>query len=368
MSYKITLIPGDGIGPEVTDAALKCIEALGVEIEWERVEAGECALKKYGKLLPDETLAAIAKNKVALKGPITTPVGKGFRSVNVAIRQMFELYVCMRPVKSFSIPTVFHKDINIVIMRENTEDLYAGIEFFAESPEAKKVIGEINSLSEKKIRQDSAISIKPISRFATERISRFAFDYALKNGRKKISCIHKANIMKCTDGLFLHTFYDVAKEYEGKIEANDVIVDNLTMQLTRRPENFDILVLPNLYGDIISDLGAGLIGGLGLAAGANIGESIAVFEPTHGSAPKYTGKNRVNPIATILSASLMLKYLGEQEAAKILEKSVEDIIAEGIFVTYDLKPTRDDPTAVGTKETAEAIIKRIKELRKEKGM
>ena len=368
MSYKITLIPGDGIGPEVTDAALRCIEALGVDIEWEKVMAGECALKKYGKLLPDETLAAIGKNKVTLKGPITTPIGKGFRSVNVAIRQIFELYVCMRPVKSFSIPTVFHKDVNMVIMRENTEDLYAGVEFFAESSEAKKLIEEINSLSERKIRQGSAISIKPISRFATERISRFAFDYALKNDRKKISCVHKANIMKCTDGLFLHTFYEVAKEYEGKIEINDVIIDNLSMQLTKRPENFDILVLPNLYGDIISDLGAGLIGGLGLAAGANIGEKIAVFEPTHGSAPKYAGKNKVNPIATILSASLMLRYLGERRAATILERAVEDVIAEGVFVTYDLKPTRDDPTAVGTKETAEAIVRRIKELQEEKNV
>jgi len=366
MSYKITLIPGDGIGPEVTDAALRCIEALGVDIEWERVSAGECALKKYGKLLPDETLTAIGKNKVTLKGPITTPVGKGFRSVNVAIRQIFELYVCMRPVKSFSIPTVFHKNVDMIIMRENTEDLYAGVEFFAESPEAKKLIEEINSLSERKIRQGSAISIKPISRFATERISRFAFDYALKNGRKKISCVHKANIMKCTDGLFLHTFYEVAKEYEGKIEANDVIIDNLSMQLTKRPENFDILVLPNLYGDIISDLGAGLIGGLGLAAGANIGEEIAVFEPTHGSAPKYAGKNKVNPIATILSASLMLRYLGEQSAAKILERAVKDVVAGGVFVTYDLKPTRSDPTAVGTKEAAEAIVRRIKELQEGK--
>ncbi len=364
MSYKITLIPGDGIGPEVTDAALSCIEALGVDIKWERVDAGECALKAYGKLLPDETLASIAKNKVALKGPITTPVGKGFRSVNVAIRQIFELYVCMRPVKSFSIPTAFHKNVDMIIMRENTEDLYAGIEFADNNPQTEKIIKLLNSLSEKKIRKGSALSIKPISHFASERISRFAFDYAIKNNRKKVSCVHKANIMKYTDGLFLSTFYAVAKKYAGRVEVNDVIVDNLSMQLTKRPENFDILVLPNLYGDIISDLSAGLIGGLGLAAGANIGEKIAVFEPTHGSAPKYRGKNRVNPIATILSACLMLKHIGEQRSAKILETAIADVIREGLAVTYDLKPTRDDPTAVGTKEAALAIVQRVKELQK----
>ena len=362
MSYKVTLIPGDGIGPEVTDATLKCIEALGVDIEWERAYAGECALEKYGKLLPDETLEVIRRNKIALKGPITTPVGKGFRSVNVAIRQILDLYVCLRPVKSFGLATTFHKDVDIIIVRENTEDLYMGVEFPENAPETNKLIEDINAISEKKIRQGSALSIKPISKFASERIARFGFEYAIKNNRKKVSCIHKANIMKCTDGLFLDTFYNVAKEYEGRVQASDVIVDNLSMQLTKRPKFFDILVLPNLYGDIISDLGAGLIGGLGLAAGANIGDEIAVFEPTHGSAPKYAGKNKVNPIATILSASLMLKHLGEKRKAEILEKAIEDVIKNNSAVTYDLKPTRDDPTAVGTKETALAICKRIKEL------
>jgi len=362
MSYKVTLIPGDGIGPEVTDATVKCIEALGVDIEWEKVIAGECALEKYGKLLPEETLEAIRRNKVALKGPITTPVGKGFRSVNVAIRQLLELYVCLRPVKSFGVPTTFHKDVDIIIIRENTEDLYAGIEFPENAPETNKLIEEINANSEKKIRAGSAISIKPISKFASERIARFGFEYAIKNNRKKVSCVHKANIMKCTDGLFLKTFYEVAKEYEGRVEVSDVIVDNLSMQLTKRPKFFDVLVLPNLYGDIISDLGAGLIGGLGLAAGANIGDTMAVFEPTHGSAPKYAGKNKVNPIATILSASLMLKHLGEKKAAEILEQAIEDVIRDNSSVTYDLKSNRDDPTAVGTKEITVAIIKRIKEL------
>ncbi len=364
MSYKVTLIPGDGIGPEVIDATVKCLEALGVDIEWERVAAGECALESHGKLLPDATLETIRRNKIALKGPITTPVGKGFRSVNVAMRQIFELYVCMRPVKSFGLPTAFHQDVDIIIMRENTEDLYAGVEFSENAAETNKLIEDINAISKEKIREKSALSIKPISRFASERITRFAFEYAVKNNRKKVSCVHKANIMKYTDGLFLDTFYSVAKKYQGRIEVSDVIVDNLAMQLIKRPEFFDVLVLPNLYGDIISDLGAGLIGGLGLAAGANIGDTMAIFEPTHGSAPKYAGKNKVNPIATILSASLMLRHLGESEKAKILEQAIEDVIKDNSSVTYDLKPTRDDPTAVGTKEAALAIIERIKELQK----
>ncbi len=364
MAYKVTLIPGDGIGPEVTEAARICVDALGVDLEWEVKEAGEIALDKYGQLLPEDAIESIKKNKVALKGPITTPVGRGFRSINVAMRQLFDLYVCLRPIKSFNTPNTAHKNIDIVIMRENTEDLYAGVEFEAKTKPANKLIEEINSFSEKKVRKESAISIKPISEFASERLAKFAFEYALKNNRKKVACVHKANIMKHTDGLFLDTFNKVAANYQNKIETTDVIVDNLSMQLVLRPQNFDILVLPNLYGDIISDLGAGLIGGLGLAAGANIGKEISIFEPTHGSAPKYAGKNKVNPIATILSAGLMLRHLGEQEKAKVLQEALTDVINEGKSVTYDLKPRRDDPTAVGTKETAEAIAKRIKEILK----
>jgi isocitrate dehydrogenase (NAD+) len=362
MSYKITLIPGDGIGPEVTDVAVKCIAALGVDIEWDRRMAGVVALNECGELLPKDTIDSIRKNKVALKGPITTPVGKGFRSVNVAIRHLFDLFVCMRPVKSFNTPHVFHKDIDIVIMRENTEDLYAGIEFGESSHDAKKIIASINRISEKKISENAAISIKLITRRATEKITRFAFDYALKNNRKKVTCVHKANIMKCTDGLFLDAFYKVAKEFEGKIIAKDVIVDNLSMQLVIRPQHFDVLVLPNLYGDIISDLGAGLIGGLGLAAGANIGDDIAVFEPTHGSAPKYAGQNKVNPTATILSAALMLKFLGEDRKADILEQAIRSVIDEAKTVTYDLKSDRDDPSAAACDEMGEAIIEKIKGL------
>ncbi len=362
MSRKVTVIPGDGIGPEVIDAAISCLEALGVDLEWERKIAGEEALKKSGNLLPEDTVESIKRNKIALKGPITTPIGRGFRSINVAIRQLFDLYVCLRPVKTFNVPGNIYKDVDIVVVRENTEDLYVGVEFAENSSEAKKIIDAVNSLSVKKLRSDSAVSIKPVSSFASERIARFTFNYALKNKRKKVSCVHKANIMKYTDGLFLDTFYRVAEEFKDKIEASDFIVDNLSMQLVRCPNNFDVLVLPNLYGDIISDLCAGLTGGLGLAAGANIGDEIAVFEPTHGSAPKYTGKNKVNPTATILSAALMLKFLREEKKAKILEQAVREVIDEGVEVTYDLKADRNDKSAVGTKEMSLAIISKIKKL------
>jgi isocitrate dehydrogenase (NAD+) len=364
MAYNVTLIPGDGIGPEVTDVVVRCVEALGVDIEWERKPAGETALSQCGELLPQDTIDSIRRNKVALKGPITTPVGKGFRSINVAIRHLFDLYVCLRPIKSFNTPRVYHKNVDMVIMRENTEDLYAGIEFEQGSAEAKKVIGTINQISQKKVSPEAAISIKPITKTASQRIARFAFDYAVKNNRKKVTCVHKANIMKCTDGLFLDSFYAVAKEFEGKVAAEDVIVDNLSMQLVIRPQYFDVLVLPNLYGDIISDLGAGLIGGLGLAAGANIGKDIAVFEPTHGSAPKYTGKNKVNPVATLLSASLMLEFIGEVESARLLEEAIRRVIDEGTAVTYDLKADRNDPSAVGCSQMGDAIIKSIKLLRR----
>ncbi|MCF7916843.1 MAG: isocitrate/isopropylmalate dehydrogenase family protein [Candidatus Omnitrophica bacterium] len=362
MGYKVTLIPGDGIGPEVTKAALVCLDALDLDIKWEKRLAGKTAFDQGKELLPKETIESIKENKVALKGPITTPVGSGFRSINVAIRQLFDLYVCLRPIKSFGSPKALRPDIDLVIMRENTEDLYAGIEFKAKEPDTDKLIEVINKVSEKKIRPASAISIKPISKSASERITKFAFEYALENNRKKISCIHKANIMKFSDGLFLDSFKHVAQNYEGKIEYNDVIVDNLTMQLIQRPQNFDILVLPNLYGDIVSDLGAGLVGGLGLAAGANIGETIAVFEPTHGSAPKHAGKDKVNPTATILSAALMLKHLGEMEKAKKLEKAVTEVIKEGKFLTYDLKSEDDKATVCGTQKFAEVIAKKIKDL------
>ncbi len=360
MTYKITLIPGDGIGPEVSEAAQRCIEATGVKIDWEICLAGTAALEKTGELLPQSVLDSIKRNKLCLKGPITTPIGTGFRSVNVAIRQALDLYACLRPAKTYQGVKSRYKDIDLVVIRENTEDLYAGIEFESGLPETEKLIKEIVELSKKKIRLDSGISIKPISKTATEKIARFAFDYAVKNSRRKVTAITKANIMKFTDGLFLKTARETAKEYEGKIIFEEALVDNMAMQLVQNPHNFDCLLLPNLYGDILSDLCAGLIGGLGIAPGANIGEGIAVFEAVHGSAPKYAGLNKVNPTAMISSGILMLRYLNELKAADSLENALKAVLAEGKFVTYDLKPNRNDPTAVGTKEMAEAVIARIK--------
>jgi len=360
MAHKVTLIPGDGTGPEVAEAAKRCVEATGVKIEWEVALAGQTAVEKFGDILPESTLSSIRKNKVALKGPITTPVGTGFRSVNVAIRHALDLYACMRPARSYPGVKSYYKDIDLVIIRENSEDLYAGIEFEMGLPETKEIIGLIEKNSKKKIRPDSGISIKPISVTATRRIVKFAFEYAIKYGRKKVTAVHKANIMKFTDGLFLKTAREVALGYAEKIAFEDVIVDNMAMQLVQKPYNFDVLVLPNLYGDIISDLCAGLIGGLGIAPGANIGDSMAVFEAVHGSAPKYKGMDKVNPTAMILSAMLMLRYLGESQAADRLENAVKEVIAEGKSVTYDLKPNPKDPTAVGTAGMADAIIAKLR--------
>lgn len=360
MTHKITLIPGDGIGPEVSLAAKRCIDATGVNIDWEGVVAGQTALEKCGEVLPQNVLDSVRKNGVALKGPIITPIGGGFRSVNVAIRQALDLYACLRPVKSYQGVKSYYKDIDLVIVRENSEDLYAGIEFEEGKTETKHLIEEIERYTKKKIRPDSGISIKPISRYASERIVTFAFEYALKNNRKKVTAVHKANIMKFTDGLFLAAAREVARKYTGKIIFEEAIVDNMSMQLVQRPKDYDVLVLPNLYGDIISDLCAGLIGGLGIAPGANIGKDMAVFEAVHGSAPKYAGKNKVNPGAMILSGVLMLHYIHEEERALKLENALKEVLAEGKYVTYDLKPRRDDPTSVGTQEMADAVIKRIK--------
>jgi isocitrate dehydrogenase (NAD+) len=360
MIHKITLIPGDGIGPEVSEAAKRCIEATGVKIEWEEVIAGQIAQEKFGDVLPKQVIESIRKNKVALKGPIITPIGEGFRSVNVAIRQVLDLYACVRPAKSYAGVNSVYKNIDLIIIRENSEDLYAGIEFEEGKPETKNLIREIEKYTKRKIRPDSGISIKPISKFASERIVRFAFEYALRFKRKKVTVVHKANIMKFTDGLFLKTAREVASDYNNKIVFEEAIVDNLAMQLVKVPCNYDVLVLPNLYGDIISDLCAGLVGGLGVAPGANIGEDLAVFEAVHGAAPKYKGKNLVNPVAMILSGMLMLKYIKEEKAAERLEEAVKEVLAQGKYVTYDLKPHRDDPGAVGTKEMADAIIKKLK--------
>lgn len=357
--YNITLIPGDGIGPEVSSSAKACVEATGINVVWDEVLAGSDALEQKKSLLPEETLASIRKNKVALKGPLVTPIGEGFRSVNVAIRQALDLFACVRPAKTYEGVRSLYKNIDLVIIRENSEDLYAGIEFESGKPQTLQLIDQIERSTNKKIRKDSGISIKPISEFASKRIVKYAFDYALNNSRKKVTVVHKANIMKFTDGLFLKTAREVAKEYAGKIIFEEAIVDNMSMQLVQKPHDYDVLVLPNLYGDVISDLCAGLVGGLGIAPGANIGDGIAVFEAVHGSAPKYKGLNKVNPTAMILSAVLMLRYLGESQAADKIEKAVQEVIKKGESVTYDLKPNRSDPTSVGTKEMTKAIIDKI---------
>ena len=353
--HKVTFIPGDGTGPEVAWAMRRCVDATGVAIDWEEQNAGIDVMEEKGTPLPPEVLESIRRNKVAIKGPITTPVGKGFRSVNVQLRKELDLYSCLRPCKFYPGVRSHYPDVDLVIVRENTEDLYAGIEFQEGTPECLEAIEAIERLSGAKIKRDSGVSIKPISISGSERIVKFAFEYARAHGRKKVTAVHKANIMKFSDGLYLATARKVAESYPD-IEFEDRIVDNMCMQLVQKPELYDVLVLPNLYGDILSDLSCGLVGGLGVAPGANIGESVAVFEPTHGSAPKYKGQNKVNPVATILSGVLMLRHLGEEAAADRLEAAVAKVIAEGKDVTYDLKPNRDDPTAVGTSEMADAII------------
>ena len=357
--YTITLIPGDGTGPEISEATRKVLEATGVPIQWDIQEAGLDVFEKEGTPLPTRVIDSIKKNKVAIKGPVTTPVGTGFRSVNVTLRQVLDLYCCLRPSRTFRGVRTRFQDIDLVIIRENTEDLYAGIEFEKGTQEAQRVIHLIQELTGKAIRSDSGISIKPISVYGTERIVRYAFEYARGNKRKKVTAVHKANIMKYSDGLFLETSRNVASKYPD-IEFEDRIVDNLCMQLVQKPELYDVIVLPNLYGDIISDLAAGLIGGLGVAPGANLGEHYAVFEPVHGSAPKYKGLNKVNPLAMILSGVMMLRHLAEFKAADRLEQAVASVIEEGKDVTYDLKPKPDDPSAATTSGMADAIIARMK--------
>lgn len=356
MAHRVTLIPGDGIGPEVSGATRRVIEAAGVSIEWEVVEAGTDVMEKYGTPLPDQVIESIRRNRVALKGPITTPIGTGFRSVNVALRKVLDLYACVRPAKYYPGVRSRYQDVNLVVVRENTEDLYAGIEFEEGLPETQELIATLDRLGEKKIRPDSGISIKTISISGTERIVTFAFEYARANDRSKVAAVTKANIMKFTDGLFLHTARNVAERYPD-IEFQEVLVDNMCMQLVQKPEEYDVLVLPNLYGDIVSDLCAGLVGGLGVAPGANIGTEAALFEPVHGSAPKYAGQNKTNPTATLLSGVLMLRHIGETEAADRIEQALAEVIKENQYVTYDLKPDRKG--GVGTSEMADAVIERM---------
>ncbi|MDD4985429.1 MAG: isocitrate/isopropylmalate dehydrogenase family protein [Dehalococcoidales bacterium] len=358
MAYRITLIPGDGVGPEITQATVKALEATGVAFNWDVVCVGAAAQDKLGTVLPESVLESIRKNRVALKGPVTTPVGSGFRSVNVALRKSLDLYVCLRPCKSYPGAPTRYDDIDIVVVRENIEDLYSGIEFEKGTPEAARLIELIAETKSEKVRADSGFSIKVISEMRSRRIVRFAFEYARNHHRKKVTAVHKANIMKFSDGLFLAMAREVAREYPD-IDFEDRIVDNMNMQLVQKPQEFDILVAPNLYGDLLSDLCAGLVGGLGLAPGANLGDDIALFEPTHGSAPGYTGLNKVNPMAMMLSGVMMLRYLGEEEAAARLERAIAGVIAEGKSVTYDLK--RGIPgTAAGTSQVADAVVEKLR--------
>src|SRR5262245_7486871 len=333
MAHRVTLIPGDGIGPELAEATRRVLDATGIEFEWEVVDAGEAMIAAHGTPLPDSVLESIRRNRIALKGPITTPVGEGFRSVNVTLRQALGLYANLRPARSMKGVVTRFNDVDLIIVRENTEDLYAGIEH--------------------RVGRDAAESIKIITREASERIARFAFDYAVANGRRKVTAVHKANIMKLSDGLFLEACTAVAADYAGRVEFEDRIVDNMCMQLVQKPDLYDVLVLPNLYGDIVSDLAAGLVGGLGVAPGANIGEDGAVFEPVHGSAPKYAGLNKANPTALILSGALMLRHLGYAEVGERVESAVREVIAEGRTVTSDLGGS------AGTSQFADAVIERL---------
>jgi len=362
VSHRVTFIPGDGTGPEIADATKRVLDATGVDFQWDVQEAGVDIMETAGTPLPDSVIESIRDTQVAIKGPITTPVGGGFRSVNVALRKALDLYACVRPCKSYDGVRSKYEDIDIVFVRENTEDLYAGIEFEVDTPEnaalTEKLI-ELDPSARETIKPHAGLSIKPISVEGTRRVVKFAFDYAVENNRSKVTAVHKANIMKFTDGLWLAVATEVAKEYPD-IEFEERIVDNMCMQLVQKPELYDVIVLPNLYGDILSDLGAGLVGGLGVAPGANIGTHAALFEPTHGSAPKYAGLNKVNPIAMMLSGVMMLRHIKEIEAADRMEGAIADVIREGRSVTYDMKPHRDDPTAVGTSEVADAIIEKLK--------
>ena len=359
MPYDVTLIPGDGTGPEITEATRRVLEATGVEFRWHVKDAGLAVLEKTGTVLPEDVIESIKETHVGLNGPITTPVGKGFRSANVALRKSLDLYANLRPAKTYQGLRSRYDHVDLIIVRENTEDLYAGIEYQRGSAEMDELVDFINRVSKVKLSKDAAISIKYISVVASRRIVKFAFDYARANKRKKVTAVHKANIMKFSDGLFLQVAQEVSKDYPD-IQFEDRIVDNMCMQLVQKPEMYDVLALPNLYGDILSDLSAGLIGGLGVAPGANIGDRYAVFEPVHGSAPKYAGQNKVNPMAMMFSGVLMLRHLREMEAANRLENAMASVIAEGKYVTYDLKPRPDDPTSVGTSQVADAIIARMK--------
>jgi len=358
VTHRVTLIPGDGTGPEITDAVVTALEATGVPFEWTTHNAGIDVYEEKGTPLPDDVVESIRETRIGIKGPITTPVGTGFRSVNVALRKELDLFACVRPCKSYAGVRSRYDSIDLVVVRENHEDLYAGIEYERNSADAQELRDWIGAHSDREVRADAGISIKPISVEGTRRIVQFAFDYARKMGRRKVTSVHKANIMKYTDGLWLEVSREVAAK-NSDIEFEDRIVDNMCMQLVQKPELYDVIVLPNLYGDIISDLCAGLVGGLGVAPGANIGDDIALFEATHGSAPKYKGMNKVNPMAMMLSGVMMLHHLGEGVAARRMEEAIAAVIADGKDVTYDMKADRNDPTAASTSRVGEAVAERL---------
>ncbi len=358
MTHLVTLIPGDGIGLETSAAMQEVVAASGAPIEWEVVPAGAACMEEYGTPLPESTVEAVRRNKVAIKGPITTPVGTGFRSVNVALRQALDLYVNLRPVMSIPGAGGRYDDVDLIIVRENSEDLYAGIEFEEGSEAARELIKFVDESGAGIIRPDSGISIKPISITGSKRIVEFAFDYAVKHGRKKVTAVHKANIMKHSDGLFLKCAREVAEDFEGRVAFDDKIIDACCMCLVQDPSQFDVMVFPNLYGDIASDLAAGLVGGLGIAPGANIGKDYAVFEAVHGSAPDIAGKNLANPTAEILSAAMMLDHLGELEAAERIRAAVRAVYAEGTYQTGDIRRATGSSAAPATcTEFTQALIK-----------
>ncbi len=363
MAYRVTLIPGDGTGPEITEATRRVLEATGVAFDWDAQNVGVDVMKKEGTPLPQRAIDSLASTKLGIKGPVTTPIGTGFRSVNVALRKALQLYACVRPCKLYpGVRTRFaDANVDIVVVRENTEDLYAGVEFEEHSPYVAQLSNIVEESGQGTMRDDAGVSIKVISEFGSRRIAKYAFEYARANNRKKVSAISKANIMKFTDGLFYNVCRVVAQQYP-EIEYEEVLVDALCMQLVQRPEHFDVLLLPNLYGDIISDLCAGLVGGLGVAPGANIGDVAALFEPIHGSAPKYAGQNKVNPMAMMFSGVLMLRHMGERDAADRLERALAEVIREGKSVTYDMKEDRNDATVVGTSQVADAVIEKLRSM------
>jgi isocitrate dehydrogenase (NAD+) len=361
VAYPVTFIRGDGTGPEISEAVRRVLEGTGVEFEWDWQDAGADVYEDEGTPLPDRVVESIRERKLAIKGPITTPVGSGFRSVNVALRKELDLYACLRPCKAYEGVRTRFPETDIVIVRENHEDLYAGVEFELGKPETADLRQFIKEKEGTELREDIGVTIKAISVTGTKRIVKEAFEYAKAYGRSKVTAAHKANIMKFTDGLFLQTAREVAEEYPD-VEFEDRIIDNLCNQLVSRPEEYDVIVLPNLYGDIVSDLGAGMIGGLGVAPGANIGDEYAVFEAVHGSAPKYKGQNKVNPMALMLSGVMLLRHIEERDAADRLEGAIAEVIREGDSVTYDMKPSRDDPSAVGTSDVADAIIEKMERV------